>query len=89
MYNIAWHSVGSPWRTGETSVEARSLRLSGGRGFLLSRDWTAAEAWHLHREGRGHSPAGLGTALLSSGHENELREGAVCPTEKQESQGSR
>lgn len=32
---------------------ARSLRLSGGRGFQLSRDWTAVEVWLLHREGRG------------------------------------
>lgn len=40
--------------------------------------------------GGAHSPVGaLNSTKLSLGHQNELREGAVCPTEKQESKGSR
>lgn len=40
-------------------------------------------------KGGAHSPAWLrDSTTLSSGHQNDLREEAVCPTEKQESQGS-
>lgn len=51
------------------------------------------EEWHFHSEGLeggAHNPAGLrDSTTLSSGHQDEPREGTVSPTEEQESQENR